>query len=780
MIRMLARFSRWLQDRIGSPTLVRLALLWLSIYFVGRGLTALALRVDPRWAAWTAIVSVLFAWLLARTRLPGWKSALASAGLGLLWLTLTIGRLAAPIGEVLSTLLAAWRQMLRLRTPDLAPSLEALEALGGSLQALSGRLLLWFGRFSSGALITDPIVSSLLWGLVFWLAAAWAAWWLRRRDSAGVGLLPAAALLAVSVFSTNSSTGVVWLVLAGGCWVLLQAAQGYHRARLRWQQRRIDRAEVEPLLALTAFLLAGSLMLAGGLLPSISLEKIRDSIQRVLEADANDRLAEALGLRRTPIPEGPGGASVGQSTTHIIRGGAQLSQDVIMYVTVEGYTAPPPIDLARFTDAPQPEVRYYWRAQTFDRYNGHVWSNFTAPGQEYPAGAPLYPDLEPLLENSRLVRQQVERLQGLGGTLFVAGDLLGADQPLSVSWRGAGDLAEARTDSNIYLAESRLPFVTVEQLRQAGSDYPASIQRYLALPDDLPQRVSDLAISLTLGLPTPYDRAEAIESYLRQFPYTLDVPGPPVDQEVTDYFLFDLKRGYCDYYATSMVVLARAAGLPARLVIGYTSGGFDELNRRFVVRGVNAHAWAEVYFPGVGWVEFEPTAGQPRLPRPGEQVAPSTAVVVPTPQFDDPVDELPLDWETVRGPLQTVGLALGGVLLLLLLPVRDWLLYLRPAGQAIPIIYHRLYRRGSAWDLPADSSRTPHEFAAALAAQLERLAGNQRLAPHVGAARRDLEQLTDLYTRLLFSPRLPTSAERHQAVRSWRRIRRGLSRLQRW
>jgi transglutaminase-like putative cysteine protease len=78
-----------------------------------------------------------------------------------------------------------------------------------------------------------------------------------------------------------------------------------------------------------------------------------------------------------------------------------------------------------------------------------------------------------------------------------------------------------------------------------------------------------LARDLTATEPTPFDRARAIEAYLRTYPYTLDLPSPKLDRDVVDYFLFDLRQGYCDYYATSMVVLARAAGLPARLAVGY-------------------------------------------------------------------------------------------------------------------------------------------------------------------------------------------------------------------
>ena len=104
-------------------------------------------------------------------------------------------------------------------------------------------------------------------------------------------------------------------------------------------------------------------------------------------------------------------------------------------------------------------------------------------------------------------------------------------------------------------------------------------------------------------------RLLAIEAYLRTISYTLDVPAPPLDRDVADYFLFDLRRGYCDYFATAMVVLARSVGIPARLVTGYASGGYDVISAQFVVLEKDAHSWVEVYFPSYGWVEFEPTSG---------------------------------------------------------------------------------------------------------------------------------------------------------------------------
>ena len=151
-------------------------------------------------------------------------------------------------------------------------------------------------------------------------------------------------------------------------------------------------------------------------------------------------------------------------------------------------------------------------------------------------------------------------------------------------------------------------------MRESPSVYPDWVaSQFLSLPDSVPARVLALARDLTASASTPYDRALAIENYLREFPYTLEVDAPPPGRDVADYFLFDLKQGYCDYYATSMVVLARAAGLPARLVIGYANGAYDFESAQYIVTENYAHSWVEIYFANIGWVEFEPTASQPAI-----------------------------------------------------------------------------------------------------------------------------------------------------------------------
>ncbi len=205
----------------------------------------------------------------------------------------------------------------------------------------------------------------------------------------------------------------------------------------------------------------------------------------------------------------------------------------------------------------------------------------------------------------------------------------------------------------------------------------ALLARHTSLPSDLPQRVHDLAREVALSDPnaTPYDQARAIETFLRQYPYSLDVPLPPPDVDMTDYFLFDLQRGFCDYYATAMVVLARSVGLPARLGTGFLQSPVTENGEQFI-RQNGAHSWAEIYFPGYGWVEFEPTAPTVAPESPSyagsdypfdNGVGSATPLMTPTSvALPDRAPQRDIPW-----PLILVTTLLGGIIIVLL-GLRFW------------------------------------------------------------------------------------------------------------
>jgi protein-glutamine gamma-glutamyltransferase len=162
-----------------------------------------------------------------------------------------------------------------------------------------------------------------------------------------------------------------------------------------------------------------------------------------------------------------------------------------------------------------------------------------------------------------------------------------------------------------YAGFSRLPALDVIKLRGAGTDYPDDIkQTYLQLPI-LDPRIAPLAEQMTARKTTPYDKAAAMEVYLRsKYGYTLDLKGKPGDDPLA-HFLFETRAGHCEYFASSMTVMLRTLGIPAREVNGFLPGEYNDLAGDYVVRASDAHSWVEAFFPGNGWVTFDPTPDGP-------------------------------------------------------------------------------------------------------------------------------------------------------------------------
>jgi protein-glutamine gamma-glutamyltransferase len=159
-----------------------------------------------------------------------------------------------------------------------------------------------------------------------------------------------------------------------------------------------------------------------------------------------------------------------------------------------------------------------------------------------------------------------------------------------------------------YMVVSRLPALSVAKLRAATSDYPAGIrEEYLQLPPELDARIPDLARQVTARADNLYDKARTIESFLRtRFGYTLKLSGNPGDDPLAN-FLFVTRAGHCEYFASAMTILLRALDIPAREVNGFLPGEYNDLAGDYIVRASDAHSWVEVYFPGSGWVTFDPT-----------------------------------------------------------------------------------------------------------------------------------------------------------------------------
>lgn len=275
-----------------------------------------------------------------------------------------------------------------------------------------------------------------------------------------------------------------------------------------------------------------------------------------------------------------------------------------------------------------------WRGGTLNRFDGVRWSSTVRPGAD--AGEEIAADVETrrVIQSVRISDSRTDVIFGGYRILSVRGP--DATPRSDESWRSG----EALSEGSRYRVVSEVPQPTAAQLQSAGTAYPAEVrEKYLQLPQDLPEELRDTArtIESSYAPRTPYQKARAIERYLLYdggFTYNLDVDYGRADRALEE-FLGDGREGFCVQFATSMTLLAREMGVPARLVYGARPGE-EVAPGEYVVRGKNMHTWVEVYFPGVGWYPFDPTPGfgltevmQENAPRIGSAPALEQVTLVP-------------------------------------------------------------------------------------------------------------------------------------------------------
>jgi len=216
--------------------------------------------------------------------------------------------------------------------------------------------------------------------------------------------------------------------------------------------------------------------------------------------------------------------------------------------------------------------------------------------------------LQPLASDALFAPAQVMRLRGNFSS--DAGTYYGSARRSTLGMDLAGAIYNpARNYSQIrYEGISLLPEARPAKARTAGTDYPEDIQNlYLQLPDKLDPRIPQLARQITAAADNPYDKSIVLENYLRRnFGYTLNLAGKPGADPLAQ-FLFVTKAGHCEYFASAMAVMLRTLEIPSREVNGFLPGEFNDVAGDYIVRASDAHSWVEAYFPGSGWITFDPT-----------------------------------------------------------------------------------------------------------------------------------------------------------------------------
>ena len=719
---------------------------------------------------------MLIALGLSKLNLNGMQGSVAVTVLGILGIWIIAARLILPLFDLSKSILVV--------LPQLIPSLHSHYPIDGSPLAapwrlvavpsteLSVRVQAWFMSVIQEKPVDDGLVRSMTWTLILWLIAAWIGWFAGKRNAIAA-LLPS--ILVVAAVTSYSERRIYTLWLLVSMLLLLMGIWNYKNHTTQWNRRKVDYSDsIRYDVTQSVIFLTVAIGIAAFFTPSISWREIRDFF-REWNRPSQNQTAEILGVQQAPVTT----KKVATQTPslprdHLLTEGYAQSEKIVM--TIRTGELPPIVSTSITSNPP----RHYWRSVTYDQYVGAGWVTSAAPAQKLQPNTPLIPGL---LKGYQALHTDVT-LYEPEGKLFWSGVLFSVDTPFTANWRLRppsalfvdqsallqADLFAARSNVKAYKGESYIPIVAVDQLRNAATNYPEEIlNRYLQLPAELPDRVRQLANQLTVGKTNPYDKAKAIEAYLRTYPYDLNIPAPPTDRDVVDYFLFDLKKGYCDYYATAMVVLSRASGLPARFVSGYASGDYDAPDAQYVVREMHAHSWAEIYFPEIGWIEFEPTASQPLIDRPATpQQAAAVAEDKPDPIARDLLNRFRvMKAIDLLAPIAVVFLSL----LLYFAVIEPWrYLRLEPV-LAIEKIYRNLYRQGRSLAGKWTPAETAYEFEQKLIHCMEAIGKESIYPKFLLSAQQEVESLTRLYQATLFSK---NHLQRHDVKKSfkiWKHLR---------
>jgi transglutaminase-like putative cysteine protease len=263
-----------------------------------------------------------------------------------------------------------------------------------------------------------------------------------------------------------------------------------------------------------------------------------------------------------------------------------------------------------------------WRAEVFDTYDGVIWTPsdteqrplLSSWGGSLRAGPGDFGDAA-----------QVTRVTQ---TFYLEANqpnvLFGANRIDEVYFPGGGVEVDRYgvirspvliEGGIVYSVVSEIPVFDPAAVAAMGDPPTAGdpdLERYLQLPAELPRRVRDLALQITAGAHTPYERAIAVQDWLEtDTAYDLTVAREPEGVDAVDHFLFETRRGFCEHIASAMAILLRAAGVPTRIATGYGPGERNPLTGYLEVKQSDAHAWVEVLMPQLGWMTFDPTFGVP-------------------------------------------------------------------------------------------------------------------------------------------------------------------------
>jgi transglutaminase-like putative cysteine protease len=661
---------------------------WLSFALLAASQMAFALSIArANWVdempalAVAAALGLVAGSALARTRLPAAPLFLAGLVLGL----------AVAAAMVMHTMVLA------------DPEAAGVAARWSELWA---RMKDWLDALVFGGVSQDPLPFVLLMVFIAWTLPYVSGWAVFRWNNAWLALVPAGVAILTNISYQPGQPSLEFILFLFAAILLFTRLQLLRTVR-RWRGQQIALPQMLSLEVLHAgawvavgLILVAWLIPAGGELGTAS-----SSWERLIQplTDRVDRFGQVfIGVdsKRSQLIHHFDNALP-------LQGRVKLSDEPMFIVSLPSGSVP------------------QLRSTVFDEYGRAGWRLSDAardplPGTTIEAASFGTPETRDQLRRPVVVEVTVaEPLSDR--RLLSAGDPLAADVDAEfVTGSGAEDLLALRPDDRVesgdsYTTVGTVSAADVEILVSIGTDYPAWVtERYLQLPDSLPDRVRELAAEVAGDTDIPYVAAFQIERYLRtNYPFTLKVDDPPPRRDPVDFFLFETRQGYFDHHASAMAVMMRSLGFPARVAVGFSidDSALDPETGTYTLTEQDSWAWPEIYFPSLGWVEFNPTPLRDTITRPGPQFFGLGDDVDPA--AADASDELLLVEEGDTGlddaPLVSAAYFLAS--LAWAYPYRS----LAPATARWAKV-----QRLSAWaGVSSDPNRTPIEAAGALRRDLE-------------------------------------------------------------
>jgi transglutaminase-like putative cysteine protease len=568
---------------------------------------------------WSALLVLLLTFAVARsTATAGWVNGIDVIPLIALGGALFMAVLAAlpvpwPLALAAGTILGPVVAFIQAW-----PAMHALHRDDVLNQGLIG---VWWGRIVDGSAGTDTSFYLFLICWLMWVTGGWLSWCVLRWRKPLLGLIPGAAAFATNLLNIRPgendqngyTLGILVLTLALLLWTnytgsIASAARAHVKLTgdARWDFWESG------LVAMAALI-----VLAIMLPPLSTVDRTLDLESSLFSnwAQLQDRLS-----RPGAIGNGTaGGGTTGFATDVPLGGPLTRTKDPVFTYTLIGDTGPRYFRGVNVTLTAGGEWR--WPAQA--GIKASVGKN------EVPPYAEPYLKLAVAGYKVRMIRPPI----GFADIVFYPGTLYRVDRqtlatevllpPSSTTGQLTSidrlSSTSPPTSVGTYTAYTEYSTATEAELRDAGTNYPDWLDQFARLPDqgyrsqDVQTRIHNLAVDIVTkaGATNPYDKAAAIQNYLRDstnYKYKLDPQPIPTGRDRLAYFLFNSKEGYCEFFASAMGDMLRSLGVPTRLVNGFGPGSFDGATQTYIVRGEDAHTWVESYFPGYGWIPFEPTA----------------------------------------------------------------------------------------------------------------------------------------------------------------------------